>query len=40
MYRIAFSTSRKSVVRGRPNLFTGGSNGMIKFHSPSFWSLA
>ncbi len=26
--------------RGRPNFFTGGRNGMIKFHSSSFRSLA
>src|SRR3546814_3567686 len=40
MYSMASNTSRKSVVRGRPPDFAGGSNGAIWHHSSSVASLA
>ncbi len=40
MSRIAFITSRKSAVRGRPCCRGGGRNGAISAHSPSVRSLA
>jgi hypothetical protein len=39
MYRIASTTARKSVVRGRPPRLAAGSIGEIKAHSRAVKSL-
>ena len=40
MYRMAFTTSRRSVLRGRPCRRSGGSRGATSAHSRSLTSLA